>query len=70
MATATGATFEKQSEKPVGRYLPVIWKKKTSLFLCIHAHHGDGERGGILLGLDGVRVRAEKETIFSFSFSK
>jgi hypothetical protein len=23
-----------------------------------------GERGGILLGLHGVRVRAEKETIF------
>jgi hypothetical protein len=27
-----------------------------------------GERGGILLGLHGVRVRAEKETIFFFFF--
>jgi hypothetical protein len=27
-----------------------------------------GERGGILLGLHGVRVHAEKETIFSFFF--
>jgi hypothetical protein len=27
-----------------------------------------GEGGGILLGLHGVRVRAEKETIFFFFF--
>ncbi len=37
---------------------------------CIVMESVCGERGGILLGLHGVRVRAEKDTIFFLLFPK